>query len=160
MLKRKIYDNLLDWFNNKNKKALVIRGLRQVGKTYIAMFFAKEHYKNVVYILSKNEGGDSMIDIYRQRIQGDFKMYPYRTAMLCGIFFSVDIPHDEWSWLMEKLVGCVTHVYDTSTKTFIPVSERKAHGDNHVVFESSNGYCYMISDSKIYIGTGVEVRYW
>lgn len=62
MLKRKIYDNLLDWLNNKNKKALVIRGLRQVGKTYIAMFFAKEHYKNVVYINFKNNS--SMKEIF------------------------------------------------------------------------------------------------
>ena len=62
MLKRKIYDNLLDWFNNKNKKALVIRGLRQVGKTYIATFFAKEHYKNVVYINFKNNS--SMKEIF------------------------------------------------------------------------------------------------
>lgn len=54
MLKRKINDKLNEWYNSKNKKALLIRGLRQVGKTYIALSFAKEHYKNVVYINFKN----------------------------------------------------------------------------------------------------------
>ena len=54
MLKRKINDRLVEWFNKKKKKALVIRGLRQVGKTYSVLLFAKEHYKNVVYINFKN----------------------------------------------------------------------------------------------------------
>lgn len=40
----------------------MIRGLRQVGKTYIAMYFAKEHYKNVVYINFKNNS--SMKEIF------------------------------------------------------------------------------------------------
>ena len=54
MLKRKIINKLNEWYNTKNKKALLIRGLRQVGKTYIALSFAKNHYKNVVYINFKN----------------------------------------------------------------------------------------------------------
>ncbi len=37
MLKRKIMNILIEWKNNTSikKKALVIKGLRQIGKTYI-----------------------------------------------------------------------------------------------------------------------------
>lgn len=50
MLKRKIYNELLIWKNTKDKKPLVIKGLRQVGKTYIVKKFAKENYQNVIYL--------------------------------------------------------------------------------------------------------------
>ena len=50
MLKRKIYSELLKWKQSKNKKPLVIKGLRQVGKTYIVKQFAKENYENVIYL--------------------------------------------------------------------------------------------------------------
>ena len=50
LLKRKIYSELLKWKQSKNKKPLVIKGLRQVGKTYIVKQFAKENYENVIYL--------------------------------------------------------------------------------------------------------------
>ncbi len=63
MLKRKIYDELLKWKNDKNKKPLVIKGLRQVGKTYIVKQFAKENYENVIYIdFRKNRELRSIFD--------------------------------------------------------------------------------------------------
>lgn len=34
----------------KDRKPLVIKGIRQCGKTYIVQKFAKEHYENVVYM--------------------------------------------------------------------------------------------------------------
>lgn len=50
MLKRKIEDTLLRWKNNAEHKPLVIMGIRQCGKTFIAQHFAAAHYKSVVYI--------------------------------------------------------------------------------------------------------------
>lgn len=50
MLKRKIESVLTEWKKSKNKKPLVIKGIRQCGKTYIVQKFAKENYENVVYV--------------------------------------------------------------------------------------------------------------
>ena len=50
MLERKIMDKLLEWKNKKEKICLVIKGARQVGKTFIIDKFARENYKNYVYI--------------------------------------------------------------------------------------------------------------
>ena len=50
MLKRKIEDALLRWKNTPNHKPLVIMGIRQCGKTFIARHFAEANYKTVVYI--------------------------------------------------------------------------------------------------------------
>lgn len=50
MLKRKIETYLSDWKKSDNKKPLVIKGVRQCGKTYIVKKFAKNNYENVVYM--------------------------------------------------------------------------------------------------------------
>ena len=43
MLKRKIETQLAEWKMQKDKKPLVIKGIRQCGKTYIVQKFAKEN---------------------------------------------------------------------------------------------------------------------
>ena len=50
MLKRKIEDTLLQWKNTTGHKPLLIMGVRQCGKTFIAQHFAATQYKTVVYI--------------------------------------------------------------------------------------------------------------
>ena len=50
MLRRKIESILAEWKDSKSKKPLVIKGIRQCGKTYIVQKFAKENYENVVYM--------------------------------------------------------------------------------------------------------------
>ncbi len=50
MLKRKIYDKLKRWVNEKDRKCLVVQGARQTGKTYIIEQFAKENYEETVEI--------------------------------------------------------------------------------------------------------------
>lgn len=50
MLKRKISETLAIWKNQKGHNPLVVKGCRQCGKTYSVMQFAKENYKNVIYL--------------------------------------------------------------------------------------------------------------
>ena len=50
MLKRKITEKLLNWKNNEDNICLLVRGARQVGKTYIIDEFAKKNYKSYIYI--------------------------------------------------------------------------------------------------------------
>ncbi len=46
---RKIINDLLKWKNDKNRKPLILRGARQVGKTYIIKQFGSENYDGVAY---------------------------------------------------------------------------------------------------------------
>lgn len=50
MLKRKIEQRLIEWKNAAGHKPLIVKGCRQCGKTFSVLKFAKEHYKNVVYL--------------------------------------------------------------------------------------------------------------
>ena len=48
-MERKIMKKLIEWKNDHNRKPLILRGARQVGKTYIIKQFGKENYNNVAY---------------------------------------------------------------------------------------------------------------
>ena len=50
MLQRKITNQLSDWKSNPHKMTLLIKGARQVGKTFSVTMFAREHYPHFVYI--------------------------------------------------------------------------------------------------------------
>ena len=50
MLRRKIETVLAEWKNSGDRKPLVIKGIRQCGKTYIVRKFANENYESVVYM--------------------------------------------------------------------------------------------------------------
>ena len=50
MLKRKLYSKLLEWKNSSNKKCLMIKGARQVGKTYLIREFGQNEYDSFIEI--------------------------------------------------------------------------------------------------------------
>lgn len=49
-MKRKLYENLLYWKNNKIKMPYMLIGARQTGKTYILTEFCKTEFEKFVYI--------------------------------------------------------------------------------------------------------------
>ena len=49
MLKRDIFQELIEWKNRKHHP-LVIRGLRQIGKTFITKEFGRQFYDSVIYL--------------------------------------------------------------------------------------------------------------
>ena len=64
MLKRKIYDELVDWKKSSNgATAMMIDGARRVGKSYIAERFAKAEYKSYILIDFGNAAKD-VLDLF------------------------------------------------------------------------------------------------
>ena len=48
-MRRFITEKLLDWKNSPYRKPLIVKGVRQVGKTWILKEFGRQHYENVGY---------------------------------------------------------------------------------------------------------------
>lgn len=61
-LKRTIYQELLKWKSEESGKVLEVNGARQVGKTYILDKFAKENYKNYIYINMVQSTGKTFLE--------------------------------------------------------------------------------------------------
>jgi len=91
MLKRKIEDELISWKARKKKKVLVVRGARQVGKTYSVTQFGHAGYEEVLEINFKRMPSaaeifsgdldvDTMILAMRFRFP-ELKLQPGRTLI-------------------------------------------------------------------------------
>jgi len=49
-MKRLLIEDLYKWKTKSDRKPLILRGARQVGKTWILKDFGKKHFKDVCYI--------------------------------------------------------------------------------------------------------------
>ena len=56
-MKRFITEELINWKNSKDRKPLILKGARQVGKTYILKEFGKNNYENVAYFNFDHDEG-------------------------------------------------------------------------------------------------------
>lgn len=62
MLRRKIMDDLIEWRSEPNRKPLLIKGQRQVGKTFIIREFAKTYEHSVYFDLSRDAEARKIFD--------------------------------------------------------------------------------------------------
>ncbi len=49
-MERLIMDKLIKWKESKERKPLLLKGARQVGKSFILLEFGKKYYDNIVYL--------------------------------------------------------------------------------------------------------------
>ena len=50
ILRRKAYDKLLTWKESHDRKCLMVKGARQVGKTYLVRQFGQNEYRSYIEI--------------------------------------------------------------------------------------------------------------
>ncbi len=74
VLKRKIYNKLLEWKNeSQGKKALLIEGARRIGKSTICEEFAKNEYESYIFIDFSKKNAD--IETYFERHLNDLDTF-------------------------------------------------------------------------------------
>ena len=56
-------DELVAWKNDKNRKPLILKGARQVGKTWLMKEFGRKYYQNTVYVNFDN--ADNLKDLFK-----------------------------------------------------------------------------------------------
>lgn len=85
MLKRKMYQILLDWKATNSRECLLIKGARQIGKTFIVQEFGKNEYESYIEInFLKNP---SFKEIFEGDLSAD-EIYKRMTAYLPGQKFT------------------------------------------------------------------------
>ena len=86
-MKRDIYFKLLEWKKAEVRKPLILKGVRQVGKTYILKEFGKNEYGNAAYF--NFEDDPNLVDFFMGRLQ------PAQLIEKLSIYSEVPIrPHD------------------------------------------------------------------
>ena len=77
MIKRKIYDELLNWKKTSGgKTAVILDGARRVGKSYIAEVFAKNEYRSYI-LIDFSKTNDDVKNVFINNLENldDFFMY-------------------------------------------------------------------------------------
>ena len=68
-MKRKIYNKLVEWKNQKQHNPLILNGVRQCGKTFILKEFGKKEFASLAYVSC--DRNQSLQAIYA----GDFHVF-------------------------------------------------------------------------------------
>lgn len=81
-MKRSIEDDLLKWKQSQGRKPLILRGARQVGKTFSIRQFGNAHYRNIAYLdFERNQSLHGIFsgDLNAQRILSELELISGQT---------------------------------------------------------------------------------
>lgn len=83
-MKRDTIEQLREWRNNPNRKPLIVRGARQVGKTWLMQEFAKQCYAKCAYVNFEDN------DMLKQLFMGDFDIDRILLALQLATHVKID----------------------------------------------------------------------
>lgn len=110
-LKRLLMEELLKWKNSKDRKPLIIKGVRQCGKTYLLNKFGEKYYDDVAYF--NFEGNKAL----QQRFEADLDVK--RIIMELGIVRNKPIDPRKTLIIFDEIQFCNSAL--TSLKYFCEI---------------------------------------
>ncbi len=97
-MKRNAIEKLKEWKNSADRKPLVLRGARQVGKTWLMKEFGRSYYENFVYFNFDEE--DELKSIF------EVNKNPYRIVELLSIIAGDKIEPEKTLILLDEIQEC------------------------------------------------------
>jgi len=97
-MQRELLKSLIQWKDQADRKPLIIRGARQVGKTWLLKEFGKSHYKNVAYV--NFETAKSLYSIFLSGFEVD------KLIMALKIETGIDIAAGETLIILDEIQEC------------------------------------------------------
>ena len=100
-MKRKVYDQLLKWKENSNgKTAVLIKGPKQVGKSYIAEEFAKNNYKSYI-LIDFFKVKDEIKNLFYDYLDDLDKLFVYLSE-----YFGVELYERDTLFIFDEVQFC------------------------------------------------------
>ncbi len=97
-MKRKAFDLLIKWKNNKFRKPLVLKGARQVGKTWLMKKFGEDYYEDYFYFNFDEE--DRLNSIF------EVNKDPFRIIELLGLIVGKKILPEKHLIIFDEVQEC------------------------------------------------------
>ena len=97
-MKRVITDELHKWKNDKDRKPLLLEGVRQCGKTYILKEFGRQCYNNTIYI--NFEDDPEICDVFEPNLD------PNRIVEDLGIIMGQKISPGSTLMIFDEIQSC------------------------------------------------------
>ncbi len=113
---RAITENLILWKNSKNRKPLILKGVRQCGKTYLLNEFGKNNYEGVAYF--NFEGNDDLNKIFQKNLEPERILFELSLMHGSKINSSMLIIFDEIQFCTAALTS-LKYFYEKSPEYHI-----------------------------------------
>lgn len=97
-MERALLTELLEWKEKPNRKPLVLKGVRQCGKTYLLKEFGKRHYENVAYFNFEETGTLNTV------FEKDYDVK--RIIFELGLFVGKTITPDTTLIILDEIQEC------------------------------------------------------
>ena len=97
-MKRTIESELITWKNREDRKPLILRGVRQCGKTYLLKTFGDEYYPDVAYF--NFEGNPALAERFNQDLDPD------RIIMELGVMRGKKIDAESTLVIWDEIQFC------------------------------------------------------
>ena len=98
VMKRFLENDILTWKKNPHKKPLIIKGVRQCGKTFLLKEFGKKHYNDVAYF--NFEGSEKLASIFEEDLN------PTRIITELSIIHNKKIIANETLLIFDEIQFC------------------------------------------------------
>ena len=96
-MRRDIEKELISWKSQKERYPLIIRGARQVGKSYLVETFGKNHFKNIVVVNLE----------FQPQLKDCFKsLDPSEIINKLQLFLGVQIKEDDTLLFLDEIQEC------------------------------------------------------
>ena len=105
---RLAYDKLLKWKKHPDRKPLLVKGIRQCGKTYLIKEFGKENYNDMIYLNFEKDPG---LNIHFEK-----DLDPFRILRDLGIYLKRTIKPEDTLIVFDEIQYCKRAI--TSLKYF------------------------------------------
>ncbi len=99
-MKRDLYKDLLNWKNASNRKPLVIRGARQVGKTWLLKSFGKQEYKHCIYLNFEEE--PRLNDFFQEKLD------PHVILNNIALYLNITISSENTLIIFDEIQASLT----------------------------------------------------
>ncbi|MCF0237506.1 MAG: ATP-binding protein [Sphaerochaetaceae bacterium] len=97
-MERKVINTLYQWKNSEDRKPMILKGARQVGKTWLMKEFGKKYYSNVVYC-NFDEDND-IKSIFNSNKN------PYRIINLLSMVYNKKIVPGQTLIILDEIQEC------------------------------------------------------
>ena len=124
-MERNAIFKMLEWKDNPDRKPLILKGARQVGKTWLMQEFGRRYYKNSVYFnFDESEDLKSIFEINKN---------PYRIVELLSMIAGIKIEPAETLIIFDEIQKC-----PEALNTLKYFKEKAA---DYVSFQNRMGIC-------------------
>ena len=93
-MQRKALSQLLEWKNSKRRKPLILKGARQVGKTWLMKEFGRLYYEKTFYFSFEKE--EELSNIFEKNKD------PFRIIDLLGTIYNTKIEPKKHLIILEN----------------------------------------------------------